>query len=394
METAETKTSLQGMKTFLAIWATQVLSLFGSDLSGFALGVWLYEETHQATPFAIAVLFGTLPRVLLSPVAGTIADRFSRRWLMILADLGNALVTLAVALVFWLGTPHIWLIYLVSFVGSVTQAFQEPAYSASVTMLVPKKQLTRAGGLIQLGQSIEQILTPLAAGFLYALIGLTGLFMINFVTCLPAVVTLLIVRIPQPQREDLQGAKGPSMWQDAVFGWKYLAERSGLMGMTWYFALVNFLLNFASVLTVPLVLTISDSKGLGMVQMVIGLSMLLGSLLISVWGGPKKGRMAYIIGGLSLGAIGFMVVGIRSGIIFVAGGYSLAVFVIAITSIISRAITQTKSGTRSARKGICHPHHDLTGADASRLSYFRSVGRQGVRTADAARRQFGREHCR
>jgi len=96
------------------------------------------------------------------------------------------------------------------------------------------------------------------------------------------------------------------------------------------------------VLTVPLVLTISDSKGLGMVQMVIGLSMLLGSLLISVWGGPKKGRMAYIIGGLSLGAIGFMVVGIRSGIIFVAGGYSLAVFVIAITSIISRAITQTK----------------------------------------------------
>jgi len=186
---------------------------------------------------------------------------------------------------------------------------------------VPKKQLTRAGGLIQLGQSIEQILTPLAAGFLYALIGLTGLFMINFVTCLPAVVTLLIVRIPQPQREDLQGAKGPSMWQDAVFGWKYLAERSRVDGHDLVLCASQFSAQFlTSVLTVPLGADDFGFQGLGMVQMVIGLSMLLGSLLISVWGGPKKGRMAYIIGGLSLGAIGFMVVGIRSGIIFVAGG--------------------------------------------------------------------------
>lgn len=342
MEPKTQNTSRKGMQTFLAIWATQILSLLGSDLSSFALGVWIYQQTHQATPFAITVLFGSLPRVLLAPIAGAVADRFSRRWLMILADLGNALITLVVAIIFWQGHMQIWMIYVVAFVGSITQAFQEPAYSASVTMLVPKEQFTRASGLIQLGQSAESILTPLLAGFLYSLIGLTGLFLINFFTCLPAVGTLLAVRIPQPHREDLHAEKKPSMLQDAVYGWKYLAERSGLMGLTLYFALVNFLLNFAAVLTVPLVLSTTNAAGLGVAQMVFGIGMLLGSLIISVWGGPKKHRMALVIGSMAIMAMGFIVVGIHSGVLFVGAGYFLALFVLPIGSSISRAITQAK----------------------------------------------------
>lgn len=342
MENNAPKTSPKGMKTFLAIWATQIVSLLGSDLSGFALGVWIYQQTHQATPFAITVLFGSLPRVLLAPIAGTVADRFSRRWLMIMSDLGNALITLAIAIVFWQGHMQIWMIYLVSFVGSITQAFQEPAYTASVTMLVPKQQLTRASGLIQMGQSLESILTPLAAGFLYSVIGLNGLFFLNFFTCLPAVLTLLIVRIPQPHREDLHAEQKPSIWQDAIAGWKYLAERTGLMGMSWYFALVNFLLNFAAVLTIPLVLSQTNSVGLGITQMIFGAGMLIGSFLISVWGGPKKHRMRYVMGSLSMMGLGFMIVGIQPGVAFVAAGYFLALFFLPIGSSINRAITQAK----------------------------------------------------
>lgn len=342
MENTATKTSPKGMKTFLAIWATQIVSLLGSDLSGFALGVWIYQQTHQATPFAITVLFGSLPRVLLAPIAGTVADRFSRRWLMIMADLGNALITLVIAIIFWQGHMQIWMIYLVSFVGSITQAFQEPAYTASVTMLVPKEQLTRASGLIQMGQSLESILTPLAAGFLYSVIGLTGLFLLNFFTCLPAVLTLLFVRIPQPHREDLHAEKKPSLWQDAIAGWNYLAARPGLMGMSWYFALVNFLLNFAAVLTIPLILSTSNSVGLGITQMIYSAGMLIGSLLISVWGGPKKNRMRYVMGALVMMAIGFMVVGVHTGVVFVGAGYFLALFFLPMGSSINRAITQAK----------------------------------------------------
>lgn len=342
MQDQTQKSSPQGMKTFFIVWGTQFLSMLGSELSSFALGVWIYMQTHQATPFAIIVLFGTLPRVLLAPIAGTVADRFSRRWLMIFADLGNALITLAMAIIFWTGHMQIWMIYIVSFLASITQAFQEPAYSASVTMLVPKEQFTRAGGLIQLGQSVQSILTPLAAGLLYGVIGLSGLFMINFVTCLPAIILLLVVRIPQPRREDLEFGKKTSLLQDAVHGWKYLAARSGLMGLTMYFALVNFLLSFASVLTTPLVLSTTNATGLGIVQTTLGVGMLLGSLLISIWGGPKKNRMGVIIGAIMLIAVGFIVIGIRPGAVFVAAGYFLALFVLPFASAISRAITQAK----------------------------------------------------
>lgn len=342
MQDQTQKSCPQGMKTFFIVWGMQFLSMLGSELSSFALGVWIYMQTHQATPFAITVLFGTLPRVLLAPIAGTVADRFSRRWLMIFADLGNALITLAMAIIFWTGHMQVWMIYIVSFLASITQAFQEPAYSASVTMLVPKEQFTRAGGLIQLGQSVQSILTPLAAGLLYGVIGLSGLFMINFVTCLPAIILLLLVRIPQPRREDLESGKKTSLLQDAVHGWKYLAARSGLMGLTMYFALVNFLLSFASVLTTPLVLSTTNATGLGIVQTTLGVGMLLGSLLISIWGGPKKNRMGVIIGAIMLIAVGFIVIGIRPGAVFVAAGYFLALFVLPFASAISRAITQAK----------------------------------------------------
>ena len=84
------------MTTFMIIWIGQLISIIGSGLTGFALSVWIFEQTGQATPFAITALFSVLPRILLAPIGGSFADRWSRRWIMILADAGAALVTLSV----------------------------------------------------------------------------------------------------------------------------------------------------------------------------------------------------------------------------------------------------------------------------------------------------------
>lgn len=72
----------QGMKTFLIIWIGQLISILGSGLTGFALGVWIFQQTGKATPFALTVLFGNLPRILLLPIAGSLADRWNRRLVM------------------------------------------------------------------------------------------------------------------------------------------------------------------------------------------------------------------------------------------------------------------------------------------------------------------------
>ena len=121
---AEPEIAARGMKTFLVIWIGQLVSMLGSGLTSFALGVWIFEQTGKATPFALTILFGNLPRILLLPVAGSLADRWNRRWVMILSDVGNALVTISVFGLLLLGNLQFWHIYLIVTLGSIFSAFQ------------------------------------------------------------------------------------------------------------------------------------------------------------------------------------------------------------------------------------------------------------------------------
>ena len=231
----------KNMKTFMVIWFGQLISIIGSGLTGFALGVWIYDQTGQATPFALTALFATLPNVLLMPIAGTVADRYNRRHIMILADCGAAVATAVLALILFLGDLQVWHIYLVTLFGATFSAFQGPAYMASTTMLVPKKDLARAGGIMQMGAAIQQILTPLMAGAFYGLIGLRGVILIDAATFVFAVGALLLVHIPQPKRtSEARTGEKKSFLTDAAFGWKYLRARPGLFGMLLYLPASTF----------------------------------------------------------------------------------------------------------------------------------------------------------
>jgi len=217
----------KGMRTFLIIWAGQLVSLIGSGLTSFALGVWIYDQTGQATPFALTILFGSLPGVLLAPVAGVAADRWNRRLIMIVTDTGAALVTLFVAFVLFFsdGGLQIWHIYGVALVGASLGVFQWAAYQPSVTMMVPKEHFGRASGLMQTGRALQGIIAPLLAGVLYVAIGLKGIVAIDFLSYFFAIGALLMVRIPQPKASLEQDGEKRSVLKDAAFGWTYLVER-------------------------------------------------------------------------------------------------------------------------------------------------------------------------
>lgn len=332
------------MRVFFIIWVGQLISLLGSGLTGFALGVWIFDQTGKATPFALTVLFGSLPRLLLSPLAGSLADRWNRRLVMLLSDTGNALVTLGAFILLQNGNLQIWMIYLMAMLGSCFSAFQEPAYTASITMLVPKKELSRAAGLGNLSQALESLLTPLAAGFLFVVIGLRGIIMIDFVTYFFAIGALLIVRIPQPaltETESQVSQKG-RVWQDAVFGWRYLRVRSGLFGLLWFYALVNFFLNFSGVLLGPLVLSRYTAREFGLVQMAVGFGILSGSLLLSAWGGPKGRKIPAVIGFIALAGVGLTLTGLSPQVAFIGLGMFVMLFSIPLASGPSQAIFQSK----------------------------------------------------
>lgn len=330
----------QGMQTFLTIWIGQLVSMLGSGLTSFALGVWIFDQTGKATPFALTVLLGNLPRILLLPVAGSLADRWNRRWVMILSDVGNAVVTISVFLLIVFGSLEFWHIYLIVTVGSIFSAFQEPAYTASVTMLVPKKDLSRANGMIQMGQALEMIITPVIAGVLFVAIGLSGILVIDFVTFLVAVSTLLMVRIPQPKLAEHE-AKKVSVWTDAKFGWDYLKARPGLFGLLWYFAMVNFLLNWSAVLTGPMILSRFPASTLGTIQMVVGLGMLAGGILSSAWAGPKR-KVAAVISYIGFAMLGMLVAGLRPSPYFVGAGLLWLMMFVPLASASSQAVFQAK----------------------------------------------------
>lgn len=329
------------MRTFLIIWLGQLISIIGSGLTSFALGVWIFDRTGQATPLALTVLFGNLPRILLMPIAGSLADRWNRRWVMILADAGDALVTLIVLVGLTFGQLEIWHVYLIALASATFAAFQEPAYTASITMLVPKKDLARASGMVQMGQAAETLVSPLLAGVLFVAIGLNGIILIDFLTFLFAIGTLFLIRIPQPELapED-RGGRG-LFWRDAVYGWRYLRQRSGLFGLLLYFALVNFFLNLSAVLMIPLVLILATPAVLGLVQTVAGVGMLAGSLVMSAWGGPER-RIRGVIGFITLASVGLLVAGSGAHAVFVGVGLFVLMFCIPLASGPSQAIFQSK----------------------------------------------------
>jgi MFS family permease len=329
------------MTTFAIIWLGQVVSLVGSGLTSFALGVWVFESTGSATQFALIGLAAVLPRVLLSPLAGAIVDRWDRRRVMIVADLGAGLSTMLVVGGLATGRLELWHIYVLTLASAAFGTVQWPAFIAVTTLLIPQKHLGRANGMVQLGQAASEILAPALAGVLMGLIALEGVILIDVMTFVFAVGTLLLVRFPQPEVSATGGREQGSRWQDLTFGWRYIFARPGLRGLLVFFATVNFLWGMVGALIVPLILSWTSSDTLGVVISIAGVGMLVGSLIMSLWGGPRR-RINGVLAFELLSGVCFMLIGLRPSFWPVAAGVFGAHATIAIVFGSNQVIWQSK----------------------------------------------------
>jgi MFS family permease len=336
------------MNTFLTIWLGQVVSLVGSGLTGFALGVWVFEQTGSATQFALIGLSAVLPRVILSPLAGAVVDRWDRRRVMILSDVGAGLGTLVIVLL--LRTHQlesqgpsfgIWPIYALTFVNAAFGTLQWPAFAATTSLLVAKESLGRANGLVQLGQAASEILAPASAGVLMGIIQLEGVILIDVGTFVFAVITLLLVRFPKPETSAHREPGRTALWHDLTLGWRYISARPGLKGLLLFFAVVNFLWGMVGALITPMILSWTSSDELGLIIAIAGAGMLAGSLLMSVWGGPRR-RINGVLNLELLSGICFMLMGMRPSFWLVAAGAFGAHVTIAVVFGCNQAIWQSK----------------------------------------------------
>jgi MFS family permease len=329
------------MTSFLVIWGGQVVSALGTSLTGFALGVWVYQHRGSATRFALIALVTTLPGILLSPLAGALVDRWDRRWAMIVSDAGAGCATLALALLFWRGRLELWHIYLLLTVGSMFGTLQWPAFSAATTQLVPKEQLGRAAGLTQTGSGAAELLAPVLAGALVVSLGLGGVMLIDFATFLVSVATLLSVRVGRPETSADGAAARGSLLREAVAGWSYIRRRPGLLSLLALLAATNLSLGMMQVLVAPMVLSFASAAVLGRVLSVAGLGMLAGGLVMSAWGGPAR-RVSGILAFLMLQGVTLVIGGLRPSAPLVAAAGFAFLFATPVILGCSQALWQSK----------------------------------------------------
>ncbi len=329
------------MPSFILIWFGQVISLIGSGLTGFALGVWVYQTTGSATQFSLIYLFTELPAILVAPLAGAIADRWDRRWVMILGDIGSGVGTAAIALLLWLGKLEIWQIYLAMAFSSTCKGFQLPAYYATPTLLVDKEHFGRANGMIQLGKAAGHLFSPILAGILVAVIQVRGVILIDFATFGFALLTLLAVRLPPHQKSSEQNRSQSSLWVEISYGWNYILARPGLLMMLIFFVVTNFTIGLVQVMTTPMVLSFTNAQVLGRVLSLAASGWLFGGILMSTWGGPKRRVYGVFAFELILGASIF-VGGLRPSPVLITAAAFMFFFSVPIITGSSNAIWQVK----------------------------------------------------
>ncbi len=338
--TAATPSQPPRLHIFFIVWCGQLISLFGTRLTAFALGVWVYQHTGSATQFALIAVFTALPGILMLPLSGTLVGRWDRRLVMMLSDAGAGLCTLVI-MILLMTELRLWHIYLILALSSMFESFQWPAYSASTTLLVPPKHYGRAAGMLPLARSISQTLAPLAGGVLYLTIGLAGVLLIDVLSFVMAIGTLALVRIPIPPKTRETSPGRRSFFRDVTYGWTYVLARPGLLALLGFFAVHNLLVGTISVLPTPLILSIGSVDTLGTVLAISAAGLFVGSLVMSAWGGPKP-YIRGIFGACGIRGLCLIVAGLYPSAMLFAVAYGLSRLTLPIMNGCSQAIWQRK----------------------------------------------------
>ncbi|MGD8814277.1 MAG: MFS transporter [Anaerolineales bacterium] len=346
MNNSQTATSKRptGMVGFTIVWVGQLVSVLASNMSWFAITIWAFEKTGSATVLGAAQTAFILPFLLISPFAGAMVDRYNRKLMMMISDLGAVVATSAILIFSALGILEIWHIYVACVIYGLSGTFQWPAYMAAISTMVPKEQYDRANGMMSLVDSGPAVFSPMIAGALLPFLGLTGILIIDMVTFAIAIITLLIVHVPQPtETKEGQSGKG-TLTSEAVYGFKYIFARKSLLGLLLVILCLNLVQGFSGALFAPMLLsrTSNNSAVLGSVQSAFAIGGVVGGLIVSAWGGLKKRITGMLVGWGLFAFFGMLVFGLGRSLYVWIPAAVLASMTFPLTQSASNAIWQSK----------------------------------------------------
>jgi hypothetical protein len=208
--------------------------------------------------------------------------------------------------------------------------------------MVPLRQVGRASGMMQLGPGAAQVLSPILAAALMSSIGFSGVILIDFLTFLFAIGTLASVHVPTLSSLSDTSRGSPSLWREAGTGWTYIMARSGLVRLLIFFVFVNVTLSFSQALLTPMILGFASTKVLAAIMTTGATGFLAGSILISLWGGPRKKVHGLLVCSI-LYSVGLSLTGLRPSAQLITLGLFLSAMQIPIMNGCSQAIWQSKT---------------------------------------------------
>jgi MFS family permease len=299
---------------FGAVWLGQLVSVIGTSLTTFALGLWVYQLHGSVTDFALIGFCAVTPRVVLSPVAGAVVDRIGRRKVMLASSMGGGAVIVVVMALAWTRELTVWQVYAVAAISGALATFEWPAWSAATSVLVPRRHLGRASGLVSMAQAASGILGPILAATLLVVAGIEVVLIVDFVSFMFAATTLAVVRFPEPA---IGASIGLRFRDELLSGLRHIRGEPALSRLVLFLMSVTFQWGIVAALIAPMVLGLGSAIELGQVLSAAGLGALAGAAFMGISGGPRR-RVRGLVMAEAASGVAFLAMGVSTSVAFVA----------------------------------------------------------------------------
>ena len=278
--------TLKELRTFIILWLTQALSSLGSSMTGFALVIWLYNDSGSALTTALLTVCSYTPYVIVSIFAGAISDKWNKKAVMLVCDSFAALTTVCVLVLFKTGSLEVWHLYILNALNGLMNSVQSPASDVAATLLTPEKHYQKTSAMRYFSNSLVSIITPVLAAAIVSFAGLDAVIAFDLATFAVAFTVLLFfIKIPEvPQNESSK----ETLLQSAKGGISYLGRNKGILCMILFLSAINFIASIYNAALPALILSKSNEAALGAVSSSVGIATLIGSVIATVFPKPKS----------------------------------------------------------------------------------------------------------
>ncbi|MUL34449.1 MFS transporter [Priestia megaterium] len=313
-----TDVSSNHQNNFSYVWIANLLSIFTTLFINFSLGLWILEEYHSTISYTLVYMFTYLPSILLSPILGAKVDKMNEKKAHLIAIGGLILNTLLLLITFQFSLNSLVYIYIFISISSSFNTLQWSAFQKIVPLLLEGrgiKEITKANGSVQSVQSLSFLLVPILSALLVDFFSLNSLVIFSLI--LYSISYIIFSKLEIKSKNIININKKTSTWNDIGEAFKYIKKNKSINILIQFFTFNFFLMGILNALLSPFILSFTNKRDLATVLSISGLGMVLGSLFVSKWGGPRKRIMGVIVPTIFLG-IFTIIGGIKESLLLIS----------------------------------------------------------------------------